>query len=990
MATARRRALADDALRVCGRALGVGAGLAAVLVVLVKLRALSGEGWALWSRGWVLLAGPVAVALGMGAGVAWARRWSVGRAAREVDERLWLKSALTSGLEFSGRESPTAFEVLAMNEAERAAGRVDVARAVPVRLGREWAVWALALVAVGVALQYVPTRPATRREAREHRLSQERAEATREIARAIESVKGAAEGEPAPVADGARARELSALREIERALSGKEVSAGEARARAAQAVSDVAERLDREVEAKRAVLDAAKSAAARAAAGVDGGGAGGESGPLREALMRGDAEGAAEAVERIAERAPTLSGEERERLSREFAEMAESLREGATGVGEAGADESGESGVKEEAGSAESLSRALREAAEALRAREPEQVPETKSGVGETKEPERTSERRDGAGGVKAGEAAEKAREKETGEQPEARRPGASEPKSGAQEPAQEPKSVEAKPGAEPAAKPGAARAPAGESGRKPGEKSGGSTPQEPGKGERRPDADKPGQQGVKPEGDGSKPSETKGGDPKSGEPSSGQPRPGDSKPGDSKPSEPRSGESKPGGSKPGVPKVGDVKPEESRPGNPASGERGAGEQAARPDGGAKRESGAKPEAKGAAEPKSGGKPETKSGEQKGTGEQTSGGEQKEGGERKGEGASPARPEGEAGGDRESAAPSGRKTTSSGDSVAKDAGKDAGKVQSKPEGAKPGADKPGEKGAEEGGRNNAEEQVGEKAGEKPGDKSGVKPGEKGDGDRRAGDEKLPEKPGDRGGEESAEPREDAGEEKGPGRVPEKMPSAEALEQLAERFKDLHKMAEGTRMTREQAERMRRRAQEMLESASPEERRRLAELAEKLSGRGEGTKGEMAREPGGGESRETAGDHQGEGGHDGGGAGDGSMKPGSRSAGPIMKPGSMPSKTMDARAAGSRRERTIAQWYRDQQPGGDKSVSRESLSEGFKDAAVGVERAIEQQDVPTDRTDFVRRVFRRYVDRAAKPAAEERSRVPDAADAGPKK
>lgn len=99
--------------------------------------------------------------------------------------------------------------------------------------------------------------------------------------------------------------------------------------------------------------------------------------------------------------------------------------------------------------------------------------------------------------------------------------------------------------------------------------------------------------------------------------------------------------------------------------------------------------------------------------------------------------------------------------------------------------------------------------------------------------------------------------------------------------------------------------------------------------------------------------------------------------------------------MDARAGGGVRERTIAQWYRDQQSGGGKSVSRESLSEGFKDAAEGVERAIEQQDVPADRSDFVRRVFRRYVDRAAKAGAEKngsavRETVQDATDAGPKK
>jgi hypothetical protein len=45
----------------------------------------------------------------------------------------------------------------------------------------------------------------------------------------------------------------------------------------------------------------------------------------------------------------------------------------------------------------------------------------------------------------------------------------------------------------------------------------------------------------------------------------------------------------------------------------------------------------------------------------------------------------------------------------------------------------------------------------------------------------------------------------------------------------------------------------------------------------------------------------------------------------------------------------------------------------SLEGGIRDAVKGAERAIEQHDVPQEHRDLVRRVFQRYVDRAAKAA-----------------
>jgi hypothetical protein len=71
------------------------------------------------------------------------------------------------------------------------------------------------------------------------------------------------------------------------------------------------------------------------------------------------------------------------------------------------------------------------------------------------------------------------------------------------------------------------------------------------------------------------------------------------------------------------------------------------------------------------------------------------------------------------------------------------------------------------------------------------------------------------------------------------------------------------------------------------------------------------------------------------------------------------------------------ERPIGSWLSDERegvPGGARAV------EGLRSAEAGAERAIEQQAVPAEYADLVRRVFRRYVKRAESPAA-----LPDAPD-----
>lgn len=82
----------------------------------------------------------------------------------------------------------------------------------------------------------------------------------------------------------------------------------------------------------------------------------------------------------------------------------------------------------------------------------------------------------------------------------------------------------------------------------------------------------------------------------------------------------------------------------------------------------------------------------------------------------------------------------------------------------------------------------------------------------------------------------------------------------------------------------------------------------------------------------------------------------------------------------SRPAESAREQVISEWLGE--PGSEESPgARQVVAERLREAAAGAERAVEQQSVPSRHADLIRRVFRRYQDRAAQPPAE------DARDAG---
>jgi hypothetical protein len=76
---------------------------------------------------------------------------------------------------------------------------------------------------------------------------------------------------------------------------------------------------------------------------------------------------------------------------------------------------------------------------------------------------------------------------------------------------------------------------------------------------------------------------------------------------------------------------------------------------------------------------------------------------------------------------------------------------------------------------------------------------------------------------------------------------------------------------------------------------------------------------------------------------------------------------------------------IADYFNDK-PAARGTASGPTLQQGVSDAAKGAEHAIEQQNVPSQYSDLVRRVFRRYVERVQPGAAERTQPIQDAPDA----
>jgi hypothetical protein len=257
-----------------------------------------------------------------------------------------------------------------------------------------------------------------------------------------------------------------------------------------------------------------------------------------------------------------------------------------------------------------------------------------------------------------------------------------------------------------------------------------------------------------------------------------------------------------------------------------------------------------------------------------------------------------------------------------------------------------------------------------------------------------------------------------------------------MQRLAEQLKKMAKDGEQPKMTREQAERMRQRAQNLLDRATPEQRQELERLARDLAdqspqnqdgqpptpdrpsdqradrpdpqsspqpGRPQALRDQQARrepQPDGDQqstqdqepvkSPQSARDQQTP--RDPQPNRDQASRPGDATNPPATRsgaPGSQASRNprgpqqaptnadpvdIRPRPDPAQGERVIADYFNPRQGPRTGTATSSTLQEGVREAASGVERAIEQQAVPNQYSDLVRRVFRRYVDRVQPGAA----------------
>lgn len=333
----RRRALRES-LRALGATLGVGSG-AALIGVLTDRLIGPGVAW------WWIVAPSMGLGLVVGLMLGFARRGSPLAAASEIDRALGLHDRLGTALALESAASPEGFVALAIEEGNLASSRVDLSRALPIRLGRGWRYWpgllALAITA-GVflpPLKLLGDDPA----ALERRAADERARGG-----AVEAIKNAAQRASDPdtapgsaVADlapsGAESQRGALLDEIRRELEAGATTPDEALSRAAGALDDLAGRSRQAAEALEAQADATRRALAEIPGSNDraSGAPAGEwaeearsARDLSDSLRRGDLGGADRALSELAEQLKALPERPGDEGSAPLAEELERLAQG--------------------------------------------------------------------------------------------------------------------------------------------------------------------------------------------------------------------------------------------------------------------------------------------------------------------------------------------------------------------------------------------------------------------------------------------------------------------------------------------------------------------------------------------------------------------------------------------------------------------------------------------------------------------------------------
>lgn len=315
------RAMVADAVWLGGRWL-LGATFAGLLAVAaMKVAGL------LMPWGWVLGA-----FIGAGAAAAisqavW-RRWTLERAAAELDRALGLKDTLASAVALADTEAP--FEQWTVMEAERLAPTVDIRRAIPVAFDWTWWAWpTVGLVTAAAGFLVPPINWTSTPPLRAVRPADQQAAAA-QIAQAAQAAAAAAPLAENPAS--ATPEQLRAVDEVLQELSRGRIEPQEAVARASAKIDELAARIERDALRDQELTDTIREQLAKAAA-KNPARASPESGQpegvrfsrVTESLNRGDLAGAAEAARDAARQLDQASPEERQRIADELDALADAL-----------------------------------------------------------------------------------------------------------------------------------------------------------------------------------------------------------------------------------------------------------------------------------------------------------------------------------------------------------------------------------------------------------------------------------------------------------------------------------------------------------------------------------------------------------------------------------------------------------------------------------------------------------------------------------------
>jgi len=271
--------------------------------------------------GWPVLAAPAAAALLAFIVPPLLRREPLTDAAIELDSNLGLADRIATGVAFEGLDDAGPFETLARRDAEAAAESARVRDGVPVRLTAAYRWWPLTTAGVLALAIWLPSlaprSDGPRVETAAER--QERETAREQINKAMDDARMALEEQPELYSDQTR-RDLEALQRLQEELTKPSSDPEDAKAKAAEALSDAANRLQDEAAAESEALDATTERFKKGAGSEDA---------LGEALAEGDFERALDELQAIERSLESATQEEREAIAERLREVAENIDDSA-------------------------------------------------------------------------------------------------------------------------------------------------------------------------------------------------------------------------------------------------------------------------------------------------------------------------------------------------------------------------------------------------------------------------------------------------------------------------------------------------------------------------------------------------------------------------------------------------------------------------------------------------------------------------------------